>query len=63
MAKATPCQWEMAIRNFRRTAHNFRKTAAYWPEGDWRRAADLRIAERADERADALEARYLLVSA
>lgn len=63
MAQATNDQWNMAITNFRRTARNFRRTAAFWPEGDWRRAADLRIADHADAKADALEARYLLVNA
>ena len=56
MAKATPQQWNTAIANYRRTADQFRKTAMIWPEGNWRRAADLRVAAKADADADRLEA-------
>lgn len=57
MAKATAEQWDTAIANYRRTAAEFRATAALWPEGNWRKAADLRVAAKADADADALEAK------
>lgn len=56
MAKATAEQWDTAIANYRRTADQFRQTAAVWPEGNWRKAADLRVAAKADADADRLEA-------
>lgn len=56
MAKATNEQWDTAIANYRRTASQFRETAMIWSEGNWRRAADLRVAAKADADADRLEA-------
>ena len=55
MAKATGAQYDTAIANYRRTAEDFRKTAAIWPEGNWRKDADLRVAAKADANADVLQ--------
>jgi hypothetical protein len=47
--------YRTAIANYRRAADEHRRLALTHPEGNWRRAADIRVANKADDKANELE--------